>query len=182
MMADFRHSFLYGILRHALPQTIILMVLGTAAGFALNRTRLDPLKLDAPGTQLLTESGAPAILTGKARELFDEGLYIFVDAREEDAFQRGHIQGALCLPYARFSELYPLLREWTGGQPLLVYGSATDIVTADDVARRLFDIGEEEVVLLATGYEAWVARGYPSATGEEGLLVEDDWDDEDWDE
>lgn len=175
MSTGFRQSFIYSLLRHALPQMIVLMIIGTAAGFALNRTRLDPLALDTPGLQLLTESGAPTILTGKARELFDEGEYIFIDAREEDAFLRGHIEGALSLPYARFSELYSMLQEWTGGQPLLVYGSASDIVTADDVARRLFDAGEEEVVLLATGYEAWVARDYPMLSGAEGLL-EEDWD------
>ena len=52
-------------------------------------------------------------------------------------------------------------------------------VWADDLARRLKTSGEEAVLLLAPGFEAWAARGHPVESGDGGLLGgetgEEDW-------
>lgn len=166
-------AFALDLLRRALPQALLLIVLGTIMGFALNATRLDPLPVNLPGNLLLTESGARAVFLGKARDLFEEGQFIFIDARGSDTFIEGHIEGAFALPLEQFAELYPELQTWTAGQPLLVYGSAADIVVVDDLAHLLLKAGEKEVVLLATGFEGWTSRDYPVESGPDGLLIEE---------
>lgn len=169
-MASAPRSLLADLLRRALPQALALIVLGAAAGFALNTRHVDPLPLDLPGFYLLTESGAEVVFPGRARELFDRGEHIFVDARDEGAYLSSHIEGAYSLPLERFDELLPELLTWTAGQPLIVYGSEQDFVSADDLARRLKTSGEEKVLLLAPGFEAWATRGLPVETGDGGLL------------
>jgi rhodanese-related sulfurtransferase len=166
-------SFLIALLRRALPETLVIIAVGTAGGFVLNSRQIDPLPLDLPASLLLVESGAEAVFLSRARQLFEEGEYIFVDVRSEERFRAGHIEGAFSLPVERFAELYPLLQTWTGGQPILVYGAARDIPLVDDLAKHLIESGEESVARLAAGYAAWVARGYPVETGSEGLL--DQW-------
>ena len=84
----------------------------------------------------------------------------------------GHIEGALCLPPGRFTFLYPELQAWSAGQPLLVYGSAREFNLVDDLAGRLLESGEPQVVFLIDGIEAWQARGYPMESGPDGLLEE----------
>ncbi|MBD3235418.1 MAG: hypothetical protein GF330_01795 [Candidatus Eisenbacteria bacterium] len=154
-----------------LLETLLILILGSAGGWLLNSLRTEPLPLDIPATQLLTESGARIVTPGAARRLFEEGEYVFVDARPIDDYIESHIEGALSLPTSRFDELYRELTLWSGGQPLLVYGSALEVPVADDLARRLGEAGEEVVVIMTAGFEAWQARGYPVERGAGGLLA-----------
>jgi rhodanese-related sulfurtransferase len=148
----------------------ILLVLSAGAGAILNGLRRDGLPYDLPASVLTNESGVRAVFIGEARRLFDEADYVFVDARREEDYRAGHIEGALSLPAAQFDALYPELQVWAAGQPLLVYGSAFGPLIAEDLARHLRERGEKEVLLFAPGYEGWLARGYPTATGDDGVL------------
>ena len=182
-MGNGRGGLIAYLIRRVIPQALVLVLLGSLIGIYLNARAVDTLTLDLPGTILLSESGAATVLTGRAAEIYEEGEYIFVDARLEAIFSANHIEGALCLPYEKFDELYPLLADWTGGQPVLVYGSLAEAQIADDLARRLINSGETEVYLFVGGFESWVEAGLPVAEGEDGLLLEDDWGDEDnWDD
>lgn len=161
-------------------ETTLILVVGAAAGIAINAARSEPLPYDLSGSHLLTESGAQIIPPGKARKLFEEGEYVFIDARQSADYIQNHIEAALSLPTARFDALYPELKLWSGGQPLLIYGSEVEVSVADDLARRLMEMGEEKVAILTAGFEAWQTRGYPVEAGADGLLVPED--DQDWDE
>ncbi|MCK4303583.1 MAG: rhodanese-like domain-containing protein [Candidatus Eisenbacteria sp.] len=174
MNARGKDSFLIALLLRALPQGLVLVAIGAAAGFALNQTRLDPLPLNLPSNLLLTESGAQVIFLGKARQLFEEGNYIFVDARPQQAFLEQHIEGAFSLPLEHFARLHLELQAWTAGQPILIYGRAAASLVPDDLARQLQKAGEEQVAMLAVGFEAWRDRGYPVESGPEGLLSDED--------
>lgn len=176
-MSSVGGAFVRGILQRALPQAIVIIIVGAAVGFALNQTRVDPLPIDLPEPLLLTESGARAVFLGEARQLFDEADYIFVDARTKEQFVLEHVEDAFCLPLEEFVPLYHELQVWTAGQPLVVYSSMRDIGLADDLARRLLEAGEEEVLILADGIEGWSERGYPLASGTDGLLDEEYDDD-----
>ncbi len=181
-MTQMRGAFARELIGRALPQALVIVLVGSALGFILNSTRTDPLPFDLPASQLLTESGAEVIFLGRAKQIFDGVDYIFIDARREAAFIAGHIPHAFNLPVEEFDLLYRELQGWTAGQPLVVYGSRELFNLADDLARRLLESGEQEVLLFASGYEGWVERGYPSEQGEDGLLLNTDEfeEDEDW--
>ncbi|MBM3317964.1 MAG: rhodanese-like domain-containing protein [Candidatus Eisenbacteria bacterium] len=157
-------------LGHRLVEASALVLLALVLGLTLNAVRREPLPYDLPASLLLTQSGARVVFTGEARRLFDDAHFVFVDAREEHEFLEAHIEGSLSLPPARFDELYPELRLWTAGQPLLVYGESGNILAADDLARQLLAAGEELVVILAGGLDAWRSHGHPVDGGPEGLL------------
>ena len=183
-MTKLRGAFIRDLLTRAVPQALVIIVVGAALGFFLNSTRTDPLPLDLPAAQLLTESGAQVVFLGTAYELFEGVEYIFVDARPQEAFVEAHIPAAFNLPLSEFDLLYRELQGWTASQPLVVYGRASEFNFADDLARRLLESGEQEVLLMAPGFEGWVERGYPTETGEDGLLLapHEDWEDEGWDD
>ncbi len=167
-------------LTNLLPWTIVLTVISVTAGYIINANRIDPLTTDLPKAILLPESGAELTLINKAYSLFQQGEVVFVDARAEEDFIEGHIDGAYSLSYERFDELYDALLDWTGGQPILVYGTVNEFPVADDLAYKLIKSGEETVYLFSTGIEAWREREMPIQSGEDGLLTEDAWGDDDW--
>jgi len=153
-----------------LGEAALLLVLGAAAGLARNAARNDSLPLDLAPALLAAESGARAVFPGEAIRLHNGGTTIFVDARSEEEFRAEHISGALSLPVSRFGELYETLQLWSGGQPLLVYAGRGDLLSADELARLLRQAGEENVMVLASGFEGWIARKLPVESGENGIL------------
>lgn len=152
-------------------ETLIIVILGAAGGLILNSVREERLTFELTEAQLLLESGAQIVTPVGARKLFDQGEYIFVDARDTKEYLEGHIEGSFSLPTSQFDELYSELTLWSGGQPLLVYGDAVQVPIVDDLARRLRKVGEEKIAIMPAGFQAWKARGYPVATGGEGLLA-----------
>jgi rhodanese-related sulfurtransferase len=151
-------------------EVFLLLALGAAVGLARNAWRADPLPLDLPGSMLLTESGARVVFHGEALERYRSAETIFVDARDQEAFLAGHIDGALSVPLAEVSRLAEELELWSGGQPLLIYGAAENLLRADELARQLRERVTSELMILAGGFERWQARGYPVADGPVGLL------------
>jgi rhodanese-related sulfurtransferase len=171
-------------LGHRLTEIAILLLIATVLGLAINAVRRDPLPYDLPAATLSTRSGARVVFLSEARRLFEAGAYVFVDTRDEAAFLHEHIEGALSLPASDFAALYPELTVWTGGQPLLLYGASGNLLSADDVAQQLYTAGMRDVRLLAEGIGEWKARGYPIATGSDGLLTpqaDEAWDDTEFD-
>jgi rhodanese-related sulfurtransferase len=165
---------------HRLTESAILLLIATVLGLAINAVRRDPLPYDLPASTLSTRSGARVVFLAQARRLFEEGNYVFVDTRDEAAFLREHIEGALSLPARDFAALYPELTVWTAGQPLLLYGVSGNLLTADDVAQQLHAAGMRDVIMLAEGIGEWKVRGYPIAAGADGLLTpqtDEEWDD-----
>lgn len=167
---------------HRLTESAILLLIATVLGLAINAVRRDPLPYDLPAATLSTRSGARVVFLSEARRLFEEGNYVFVDTRDEASFLREHIEGALSLPARDFAALYPELTVWTAGQPLLLYAASGNLLTADDVAQQMHAAGMRDVRMLAEGLGEWKARGYPIATGSDGLLspqADEEWDDTD---
>jgi rhodanese-related sulfurtransferase len=156
-----------------LLEVALVVCLGAAAGVIVNGLRADGLPYDLPGSVLHTESGVRAIFLSEAHRRYEKADYIFVDAREREEFRAGHIEGALSLPMAEFTTLYPELQNWTAGQPLIVYGSGENLLAPDGLAGLLRERGEKNLLLFVSGIEGWRTRGFPVATGAEGELGEE---------
>jgi len=86
---------------------------------------------------------------------------LWVDARPDAEFARGHIPGALALNEDRWDDLLPgLLDHWDTTRKIVVYCSSLSCQTSRDVARRLRqDESLPNVFILQGGWEAWQKRG-----------------------
>jgi len=87
---------------------------------------------------------------------------LWVDARPDADFQRGHIPGAVSLNEDRWDELLPgLLDHWRTTQKIVVYCSSLSCQLSHDVARRLRDeVNLPNVYVLQGGWEAWQNRNH----------------------
>ena len=82
---------------------------------------------------------------------------LWVDARADADFEKGHIPGALPLNEDRWDDLLPgLLDKWDPGRKIVVYCSSLSCQTSRDVARRLREeVNLPNVFVLQGGWEAW---------------------------
>lgn len=139
----------------------LAFVLSLAAGILANRIRPDPLPFPyRDRASRMKEEGVkePAVIDMAAAEsAWRAGSAVFIDARESDFFEEGHIPGAVNLSISAIKNTVP-----AGvflGRPLIVYCSGGDCEDSGVVARALLKMGCRDVAVFAGGWEEWSAAG-----------------------
>ncbi|MFQ6616576.1 MAG: rhodanese-like domain-containing protein [Fidelibacterota bacterium] len=95
-----------------------------------------------------------------ARELYDRGI-VFVDARDEEEFLAGHIQGALNLPVVE------LAARLSPDDPLVAYCSGEGCKSSLQLAETLMlDWEFTRVFVFEGGWPEWKSAGYPADVGQ----------------
>ena len=98
-----------------------------------------------------------------AKQIFDQGNAVFVDARSEESFNQGHIAGAVSLPLGRFQEKIQMFHERYGSStPVVTYCSGRSCQDSHQLARLLAMNGYLDIRVFIDGYPAWKEKGYPS--------------------
>jgi rhodanese-related sulfurtransferase len=86
---------------------------------------------------------------------------VWIDARPLEAFQAGHIPGALGLNRDNWDTALPRLFElYSPGRVVIVYCS-TGCTESEEIGNRIRNLGLEPVEVLEGGFEAW-QKEHPS--------------------
>ena len=101
---------------------------------------------------------AALVSVAQAKGLGDAVLWI--DARPEEEFARGHVPGAMLLNEDGWNALLPaLLTAWSPERKLVVYCSRQSCNASHAVAERLRNEAElKNVFVLDGGWEEWQKR------------------------
>ncbi len=104
-----------------------------------------------------------------AKQAFDQGNAVFVDARSAPAYEAGHIPGALHLPaHASTARLRQALASYPADTRLITYCAGSGCRSSYTLAKRLVEESvRAEVHVLTGGWPAWQAAGFPVAVGGE---------------
>ena len=98
----------------------------------------------------------------RAKEIFDSGKVLFVDARSQNDYDNGHIPGAVPLPVGQFEErIESFLNRYPPEQPIITYCSGRTCEDSHDLAQFLSDVGFMNVRVFIDGFPGWEAEGYP---------------------
>lgn len=153
-------------------QALKLLTLGLTLGGVLGVVFGFP-RVEAPGAdQGICYGPVPSapdvqwITPEQARVLLNDPQVRFVDARDHDAFQRGHIAGALHVPLeggvlgdAQLARLAP-------GRTIIAY---CDTQGSCSASRRLAGLlsaaGFKDVRVLEGGMPAWMHAKFPAQAG-----------------
>jgi rhodanese-related sulfurtransferase len=144
---------------------ILIILAGLAV--TVNGLRPDtiPLISKSPVTAqpLSPDSPVKPIPLTEAWEKYETGAALFIDARSPEDFRAGHIKGALNLPNQAFDEVFPEVAEKVekGGQ-LITYCDGKECILAQALARKLYELGFQNVSYLANGWTSWRERGLPT--------------------
>ena len=97
-----------------------------------------------------------------AKQIFDKGKAVFVDARSVEIFKNGHIKGAKSLPLDQFDNLIKAFKKnYPTDTFIVTYCSERTCDDSRKLEQLLFDHGYINVSIFINGYQAWKAEGYP---------------------
>ena len=98
----------------------------------------------------------------QAKQIFDSGNVLFVDARTRDDYDDGHLPGAVSLPIGQFDALIDaFLDQHDIEKPIVAYCSGRTCEDSHILAQLLMDFGYSDVKVFIDGYPGWESEGYP---------------------
>ena len=147
-------------------QIIVIAITSTVLSLTLNAVRPDGIPLLAKELAVAEEieydTAEPrlfAITLDQALELYQKGT-VFVDAREPEYYQAGHIKGSWNIPF--FLELVFKLDSLQGkNAPLVLYCSGDECGSSEALAYELQAEGFSNLLVFKGGWTAWNSSGHP---------------------
>ena len=120
----------------------------------------------AEGLRLADSALAAHLFTDPKRE---QGLVVFVDARDDEHYRAGHIPGAFQLDhYHPENYLAAVLPASQAAEQVVVYCKGGSCEDSEQTAIFLRDAGvpKDRLFVYAGGFDEWSARHMPIETGE----------------
>ena len=109
---------------------------------------------------------AKAISFEAAVDHFQNSTAIFADARPLEAFESGHIKGALHLDPSEFDQWSDRVYASASAESTLItYCGSSQCQLGRELAEKLMWLGFENVSYLKGGWEMWTERGLPIGKG-----------------
>ena len=147
-------------------QIIVIAITSTVLSLTLNAVRPDGIPLLAKELAVAEvieyDTAEPrlfAITLDQALELYQKGT-VFVDAREPEYYQEGHIKGAWNIPF--FLELVFKVDSLQGKDaPMVIYCSGDECGSSEDLAYELQAEGFSNLLVFKGGWTAWNTSGHP---------------------
>lgn len=150
-------------LREATWLIVLSLALACAAYF-LRPSAMPGGMLDEGG-----ESGdwlITAIAFETAVDHFQNSTAIFADARPLEAFESGHIKGALHLDPSEFDQWSDRVFAYASTEStLIIYGEGPQNLSSRELAENLKWMGFENICYLKDGWERWKEHKLPISRG-----------------
>jgi rhodanese-related sulfurtransferase len=157
-------------MKRSLLQALAIVFLSGTIGLAVNSFRGDGIPwVENWQKKVLNEQltgGLPAVSLKEAREAYEAGYALFVDARDPDFFKAGHIPGAVNLPVKDFDRDLPKLKERLLAAPrVITYCDGASCEMSVELTEKLLFAGLENVEIFTGGIQQWKAAGQPVVSG-----------------
>jgi len=155
-------------------EIILIVLIAIVAGFA--RNHFNPKGIAFLG-QWNKEKGAVSALSkdmpvvpvefeiqtvAEAKNIYDGGKTIFVDARDSEIYNEGHVKGSVSLPVDSFHSVGQVfLEKYPPATAIIVYCSGRECEDSHTLAGYFKDLGYSNVRIMIDGYPGWEKGGYP---------------------
>ena len=154
----------------AIWQCSALIVLASLLAFSINYLRNERLHLFgnwAPEARLMDSSGKRLdISLPEAKKLFLQQSVVFIDARPQDDYEKGHIKRALCLPWNEVDRNFMRVTEdISPDTPIITYCDGETCELSHNLAIFLLDMGFSNVRILINGWTLWKEEDLPIESG-----------------
>jgi rhodanese-related sulfurtransferase len=158
------------IWKRAAWQVPVLVILSAAAALAVNALRADRLPLVGDfsvAARITTASGERMdISLDEAEKLFFTYAAVFIDARSEEEYERGHIQGALSLPWHDVDlNFIAVTQDLDLEAQIVTYCDGETCELSHNLALFLRDAGFLNSRVLVNGWALWQKAGLPVESG-----------------
>jgi rhodanese-related sulfurtransferase len=146
------------------------VILSAVAALAVNALRADRLPLVGDwsvAARITTSTGERMdISLNEAEKLFFTDAAVFIDARPEEDYARGHIQNARCLPWHEMDLRFMVVTgELDLEMPIVTYCDGETCELSHNLALFLRDAGFLNTRVLVNGWTLWQQAGLPTESG-----------------
>jgi rhodanese-related sulfurtransferase len=153
-------------MKQSLLQAIGIIIISGALGITVNEFRADGIPLvNKWQEKVLNEQltgGLPAVSFRQAKEAYERGSALFIDARDPDFYHRGHIPGAINLPVGDYELVFPELEEeLMAASRVITYCDSVSCDTSVELCEKLLFAGLDRVEIFPGGIEQWKDQGQP---------------------
>ena len=157
----------------SIRQLSVIVLAAAAMALISNHFRPAPLPLAGNWSQearLTSPSGRQmAISLDEAKNLFQSRGAVFMDARPLEEFTRGHIQGAISLPWLEAEQrVMDVIADMANDAVIITYCDGDTCNLSKELALFLDNLGFSRVRILVNGWTVWQAAGLPVETGSQG--------------
>lgn len=153
----------------------IIALLGIFIGFTFNYARKDGVAIIKEAVdvekQISSESEPQSpgnsvepvwIDLREALAYFEEGRALFIDARDEEEYMEGHIQGAVNVPYGWYLEEHPDLSSLLPENKVLItYCGGTECESSIELAMSMYERGYTGIKIFFGGWQDWIDNNLP---------------------
>lgn len=149
------------VIIQAFWQIPMILLITVAIGLGFNWFRANHLPLVCNWSAQQQENELNISIT-EAAKLYQQNKAVFIDARPVEFYDKGHIKGALSLPWQNVNEqAMAVMDKIMPEDTVITYcdGPACDL--SDLLAKFLKDMGYEHVHVLANGWTQWKQNHLP---------------------
>jgi rhodanese-related sulfurtransferase len=165
------------ILAGIVIRALFIAMVFASIGLVANRASDNPVPwvYDPPSEVVLAGIKVPLIDEREAAKFLDDPGTVFVDSRKCLDYAKTHVRGAVCLPpddvEQRFPAVEPLIPP-DSRVILYCYGPECDM--AERVGEFLAQMGYRNLLIMSSGFPAWVKAKYPvDGKGQKDTTIED---------
>ena len=154
----------------SIRQLSVIVLAATAVALISNHFRSSPLALVgdwSPEARLTSPSGRQmAITLDEAKALHESSGAVFLDARPLDEFTKGHIQGAISLPWGEAEQrVMDVTADMANDAVIITYCDGDTCDLSKELALLLENLGFSNVRVLVNGWTLWQNAGLPVEAG-----------------
>ena len=157
-------------MKRSILQVIGIIIVSGAVGIAVNTFRANGIPLvEHWEDKVLHEQvtgGLPVVSLKQAKEAHVSGKALFVDARDSDLYEEGHIPGAVNLPVREFELVFPKLKErLLAATWVITYCDGASCELSVQLTEKLLFTGVDRIEIFAGGIQQWQGAGQPVEEG-----------------
>lgn len=99
-----------------------------------------------------------------AQNLFNEKSAIFIDARDSEDYNSGHIENAINIPFDYYEDYEDIINELDDTAPHVIYCSGEECSLSMDLADYFFnELAFENILIFEGGWPQWRDADLPSS-------------------
>ena len=114
----------------------------------------------------IKEPAPASINLQESKLLFDSNGALFVDARHEFDFRRGHIKSAINIPLSDFGSRRATVEALPKDKVIIVYCDGSECNSSVELAAKLYDSGIGGVRIFFGGWQDWIANKFPTESSQ----------------
>lgn len=153
----------------AIRQSVAILIISIIIGLGVNSLRHEGLPLVADGSYRVQRNPAPGeddlvISLENAEALYFDRRAVFLDARSKEQYRKGHIEGAINLPWEDFDRnVARVMADIPQDAIIVVYCDGEGCSLSRELATALLAQGYDRMHVLVDGWKLWQQYNLPTS-------------------